>query len=195
GGGQLGAFNNGVGTNLKSDNLPAFAQRDDFATGIGGQVSDAVRAFALTPGEIGLNIQPSLSKFDARGITSMQWQKGDQPVAAQFLSFQQQRDAANFSTTLAKPLPTGGVAGITFSVDYSKFSQTSTQPGFVNPNYTPRLQFSFDQPLGQGYGVEYNQLSSAAPQSLVLGNLRPSGGQGGEGVLLTRLPLRPSRAW
>src|SRR5436309_209509 len=82
------------------------------------------------------------------------------PLAAQFLTFQQQRDVANFSSTLAKPLPTGGVAGITFSVDYSKFGQipASQQNNFVNPNYTPRLSFAFEQPLLQGFGVEINQL-------------------------------------
>lgn len=159
---------------------------------VGG--TDAIRAFALDPGVVGADIERSLSKFDARWITSMQWQKVDQPVAAQFLSFQQQRDGASFSSTLAKPLPTGGVAGITMSVDYSKFGNQANQNGFVNPNYTPRLQFSFDQPLLQLFGVEVNQIAGTAPSSLVLPNLRPSGGQGVEGILLTRIRYDQSRA-
>lgn len=174
-----------------------FGFKNETATQFNGRAvggSDAIRAFALDPAVTGTDIERSLSKFDARWITSMQWQKVDQPVAAQFLNFQQQRDSASFSTTLAKPLPTGGVAGITLSVDYSKFgSLGQNQQGFVNPNYTPRLQFSFDQPLAQLFGVEINQIASTAPQSLTQ-NIRPSGGQGVEGILITRIRYDQSRA-
>src|SRR5262249_60249327 len=69
----------------------------------------------------------------------------------------------------------------------------SQQQNFVTPNYPPRLQFSFAQPLLQLFGVEVNQLTSAAPQSLVQ-NIRPSGGQGVEGILLTRIRFDQSRA-
>lgn len=163
----------------------------------GGQLqntSDSIRVFALDPANVYANIERSLSKFDARWISSMTWQKVDQPVAAQFLSFQQQRDAASLTNTLAKPLPTGGTAGITFSVDYSKFTTGSTQPGFVNPNYTPRVQFSFEQPLLQLFGVEVNQLTTAHPGSSLIQGLRPSGGQGVEGVLITRIRFDQSRS-
>ena len=99
----------------------------------------------------------------------MTWQKVDQPTAAQFLSFQNSRDAANFSSTLAKPLPTGGVAGITFSTDYSKFdTRGDDRAGFVNPNYTPRLQFIFEQPLLRLFGVEVNQLTPQPPRQQLL---------------------------
>ena len=155
---------------------------------------DAIRAFALDPAVIGSDIERSLSKFDARWITSMSWQKVDQPVAAQFLSFQQQRDAANFSSSLVKPLPTGGIAGITFSTDYSKFGNQSITPsGFVNPNYTPRVQFTFEQPLLQLFGVEVNQLTNTSPTSILISGLRPSGGQTTEGILLTRIRFDQSR--
>lgn len=156
--------------------------------------TDSIRAFALDPGVTEMNIERSLSKFDARWITSMTWQKVDQPVAAQFLSFQQQRDGASFSSTLAKPLPTGGTAGVTLSVDYSKFAQSSTQPGFVNPNYTPRVQFSFEQPLLQLFGVEVNQLTQSHPGSQLIQGLRPSGGQGVDGILVTRIRADQSRS-
>lgn len=160
--------------------------------GLGG--TDSVRAFAIDPALAQADIERSLSKFDARWITSMQWQKIDQPVAAQFLSFQQSRDAAQFSSTLAKPLPTGGIAGITTSVDYSKFSQNSAnQTQLVNPNYTPRVQLTLEQPLLRLFGVEANQLSSQHPGSLLLPGTQPTGA-GTEGILISRLRLDQNRA-
>src|SRR5207302_6434209 len=129
---------------------------------------DSIRAFALNPAVEGANIERALSKFDARWITSMSWQKNDNPVAAQFVSFQSQNDQANFSSTLAKLLPSGGMAGITASVNYAKFSNipAAQQASFVNPNYTPQLQFIFEQPLLQLFGVEANQLSSQSATPL-----------------------------
>src|SRR5262245_12272566 len=162
---------------------------------VSGRGSDAIRAFALDPAIANAEVERSLSKFDARWITTMQWQKVDQPTAAQFLSFQNSRDAAQFSSTLAKPLPTGGVAGITFSTDYSKFSQqASRQTQLTNPNYTPRLQFSFEQPLFRLYGVEVNQIAPTHPGSLLLGGLQASGGVGTEGILISRIRLDQAKA-
>lgn len=156
--------------------------------------SDAVRVFAIEPAIAAAELERSLSKFDVRWVSSMTWQKVDQPTPAQFLSFQNSRDAANFTTTLAKPLPTGGVAGITFSTDYSKFDSASiTQSGFVNPNYTPRLQFTLEQPLLRLFGVEVNQLSPSHPGSALL-NVQPSGGQGTEGILVSRIRLDQQKA-
>src|SRR5947199_81638 len=68
---------------FKQDFLPTF-------TGQGVTGTDAIRAFALDPAIAGANIERSLSKFDARWINSMSWQKNDNPVAAQFVSFQSQ---------------------------------------------------------------------------------------------------------
>lgn len=174
-----------------------FGFKSEQLVSFGGQTSnatDAIRAFALDPANTATTIERSLSKFDARWITSMTWQKVDQPVAAQFLSFQQQRDAASLTTTLAKPLPTGGTAGITFSVDYSKFASGANQAGFVNPNYTPRVQFSFEQPLLQLFGVEVNQLAFNHPGTSLIQGLRPSGGQGVEGILVTRVRFDQARS-
>ncbi len=179
----------------QAPNNPGFKieQIDQFGgQNVGG--TDAIRAFAIDPAIAAVNVERSLSKFDARWITSMQWQKIDQPVAAQFLSFQQSRDAAQFSSTLAKPLPTGGVAGITTSVDYSKFSQNAAnQTQLVNPNYTPRVQFTVEQPLLRLFGVEANQLSSQHPGSLLLPGTQPTGG-GTEGILIARLRIDQNRA-
>jgi len=68
---------------------------------------------------------------------------------------------ANQSWSMSCGTPTGGLANITFSTDYSKFA--STQNGLVNPNYTPRLSFGFDQPLLRFFGVEVNQLLDSHP--------------------------------
>ncbi|MDB5306831.1 MAG: Outer rane efflux protein [Gemmataceae bacterium] len=182
-------FQNPLQLGNKQDILPSFT---------GGTVAstDAIRAFALDPANVGSNIERALSKFDARWITSMQWQKNDNPVAAQFVSFQSQNDTANLSTALVKPLPTGGVAGITFSVNYTKFSNipAAQATSFISPNYTPQLQFVFEQPLLQLFGVEVNQLTNIAPTSLLITGLRPSGGQTTEGILLTRIRYDQSRA-
>jgi outer membrane protein TolC len=156
--------------------------------------SDSIAVLAYDPSVTYLDIERSLSKFDARWITSMQWQKLDQPVAAQFVSFQNQQDSAAFSSTLAKPLPTGGVAGITTSINYSKFSNVPTNLGtFVNPNYTPRVQFQFEQPLLQLFGVQINQISPNHPGALLINGLR-STGQGTEGILISRIRYDQQRA-
>lgn len=179
--GVIGQQGNNFG--FKLEQIQQFSGR----TVIGG--SDAVRVFAIEPAVAAAELERSLSKFDARWVSSMTWQKVDQPTPAQFLSFQNSRDAANFTTTLAKPLPTGGVTGITFSTDYSKFDSASiTQAGFVNPNYTPRLQFTLEQPLLRLFGVEINQLTPNHPGSALL-NVQPSGGQGTEGILVSRIRL------
>ena len=56
----------------------------------------------------------------------------------------------------------------------------------MNPNYIPRLQFTLEQPLLRLFGVEANQLSPSHPGSQIL-NLQPSGGQGTEGILISRI--------
>lgn len=160
---------------------------------VGG--SDAIRVFSLDPSLASVALERSLSKFDARWVSSMSWQKVDSPVAAQFLSFQNARDAANLNSTLLKPLPTGGVAGITFSTDYSSFNRIppNQQASFVNPNYTPRVQFTFEQPLMRLFGVEANQIAPSHPGSLQLG-VQPTGGQGTEGILISRIRVDQARA-
>ncbi len=150
---------------------------------IGG--SDSIKVFAVDPAIQAVSLERSLSKFDARWVNSLTWQKFDQPTAAQFLSFQNSRDVANVTSTLVKPLPTGGVSAITFSTDYQKFTSNSGS-GFVNPNYTPRVQFTFEQPLLRLFGVEANLLAGQHPGSQLL-NLQPSGGQGTEGILISRI--------
>lgn len=177
---------------LKNEIIDSFGGRN-----VGG--TDAIRAFAIDPAIAAAEVERSLSRFDVRWVSSMQWQKLDQPVAAQFLSFQQSRDAASLSTTLAKGLPTGGMVGITASTDYSKFATQSTQQtnGLISPNYTPRVQVAIEQPLLRLFGVEVNQISNIGPfaeGSQILPGIRPAGGGGTEGILITRLRLDQNRA-
>ncbi|HEY1376263.1 MAG TPA: TolC family protein, partial [Gemmataceae bacterium] len=92
--------------------------------------------------------------------------------------------------------PTGGLAGITYSTDYTfltnppTFNNTAT----VNPSWRPRMQFVFEQPLLQFFGVEINEISSQQPGSILVPGLRPSGGTRTEGILITRLRFDQARA-
>ncbi len=154
--------------NIGSLSQSNFGFKNEIANTIAGQTAnsvDSIRAFALDPASAAASIERALSRFDVRWVTQMNWQKVDQPVAAQFLSFQQQRDAATLSSRFDKPLPTGGLASITYQVDYSKFATIpqNQASGFVNPNYTPRVTFSFQQPLLRQFGVEINQLNDFHP--------------------------------
>lgn len=176
---------------------PGFAN-DSFSqfTGRGTSGTDTIRAFALDPAIAGAEVERSLSKFDARWINSISWNKVDQPTLTLQQSFSN-GDTAAFTSTLAKPLPAGGVAGITFSTNYLSLAQPPNNPQFValTTSYTPRVQFLFEQPLLQGFGVEINQLNGLHPGSLVsIPGLRASGGQGTEGILIARIRQDQQRA-
>lgn len=73
------------------------------------------------------------------------------------------QEQATLSSTLVKPLPTGGLAGVTFNLPYTQ----TNLPARVNPAYQPQLQFSFEQPLLRGYGIEINQVAQSHPGSIL----------------------------
>ena len=180
--------NTGGGAGSGQDNTAAF--------GFAGRVenTDTIRAFVLDPALAAADVERSLSKFDARWITSMSWAKQDQATLNLQQSFSN-GDSATFSSTLAKPLPTGGVAGITTSVNYQKLSDPPpASTGFVtlSTSYSPRVQFVFEQPLLQGFGVEANQLLPNHPGSLLVQGFR-STGQGSEGILISRVRADQAR--
>jgi outer membrane protein TolC len=180
--GSTSALFPGIG----NDNLVAFNGQ----TVVG---SDAIRVLSLDPSLIGANIEASLARFDARWITSMTWQKVDQAISNQLGSFQN-GDQASYSSSLVKPLPTGGVAGITFGTDYTLLSQIQQLAGpLTNPAYRPKLQAIFEQPLLQNFGVEINQLSNVLPTSTLIPAFRSAGGTRTEGILITRLRFDQSR--
>jgi outer membrane protein TolC len=147
-----------------------------------------IRVLSLNPAIVGPDVEAALSKFDARWETSMNWTTTDQPT--QGLSSFQNGDQAVFNSSLLKPLPTGGVAGITFNTTYQNLTSPPGGFQFTNPAYTPKLTFQFEQPLLQGYGVEINQLRTAHPGSI----LTPFNTSSRvEGILITRIRLDEER--
>jgi outer membrane protein TolC len=156
-----------------------------FNPGSGAGGTDSLKAFVLDPARTQIDIERSVSKFDTRFINSVTWQNLDAPTPSAFSNFNV-GDKANVTSTLAKPLPTGGVAGITWSVDYTNLTNAPQSLTNINKYYTPKLQFSFEQPLLQGYGIEINQIAQAHPGSQLL-NLRPSGGTTTQGILIARI--------
>ncbi|MBY0522071.1 MAG: TolC family protein [Gemmataceae bacterium] len=164
-------------------------------TGRGITGDQNIRVLAMDPAIQETDIEASLAKFDARWQTSVNWTNTDRPVGTALDTFQAARtnvrgiqlQDATFSTQLIKPLPTGGVSGITFRTDY----ELSNLNPRVNPAWRPALQFAFEQPLLQGFGVEINQLRSTHPGSL----LTPFSVAGRvEGILLTRIRFDQARA-
>lgn len=158
--------------------------------------SDNIRVLSLQPAINANTIELALSKFDAVWQTSMSWNQQDRPIGTTLDTFQSSaqqninfinQQVTNFNSTLLKPLPTGGVAGITFRTDYT----LTNLPARFNPAYQPAIQFGFEQPLLQGYGVEINQLRNTHPGSLlnpgILQQVVPADGvRADEGILITR---------
>jgi outer membrane protein TolC len=153
-----------------------------------GRVGGAnIRVLAFNPALAQTNIEQALATFDARWTTSMTWNRIDEiannatnNTVVQLAGLLNglglttspfiKEDQATFESTISKPLPTGGVAGITFRTDY-EFNNQSI--GGLNPVYFSRLIFNFEQPLLRGAGVEINQISS--------------------GILLSRIGFEQSR--
>jgi outer membrane protein TolC len=171
-----------VNPGFGNDNLVTFSGR--FVSG-----SDAIRVLSLDPAIVGADIEASLAKFDAEWTTSMNWNNTDQPLNG--LNQFQSGTTATFNTALLKPLATGGVTGITFSTQYQDLTNPPRGFTILNPAYTPRLQFQFEQPLLQGYGVEINQLRASHPGSIL--TQIPTGGRV-EGILITRIRFDQQRA-
>ncbi len=168
--------------------LPGFSGRGTTGT-------DTIKAFVLDPAITQAEVERSLSKFDARWVSSMTWAKQDQATLSLQQSFSN-GDSAALTSTLAKPLPTGGMAGITVSMNYLNLASAPTNSQFISltTSYTPRVQFIFEQPLLQGFGIEANQLLNAHPGSVLIPGLRPSGGSGSEGILVSRVRTAQARS-
>jgi outer membrane protein TolC len=156
--------------------------------------TDSIRVLSLDPAILATSIESSLSKFDAQWTSSMTWNTSDQPFNGTNF-FNSGSNTATFNTALLKPLPTGGVTGITFSTTYQDLTNSRQLGNLapINPSYTPRLQFQFEQPLLQGFGVEINQLRPSHPGSIL--TPFPTGLiNANEGILITRLRFDEQRA-
>lgn len=164
-------------------NLVSFSGRTVFAP------ENNVRVLALQPAIISTDIEASLAKFDVRWDTNVTWSTTDRPVGGNFIQSFQNGESAQIQSSLLKPLPTGGVAGVTFRTDYTFLN--APPAGFTNPSYRPQLTFQFEQPLLQGFGDEINQLRSTHPGSVL--TPFPTGGRV-EGVLITRIRFDQARA-
>ncbi len=167
-------------------------------TGVGGAgFGDSIKVLALDPAIVGAGVDASLAKFDAVWTSSANWTTTDRPVGTSLDVFQAgntgvnviNQEQATVSTGLLKQLATGGVAGITFNTNYT----LTNLPARVNPAYQPSLQFQFEQPLLQGYGVEINQIRASAPGSILTPGVLP-GQTSPEGILITRIRTDQQRA-
>jgi outer membrane protein TolC len=156
---------------------------------------------AIDPAIVANDIETSLSKFDTVWNTALTWSRNETPLGTSPTTFTQAGafipsvvvDGVNFNSGLTKPLPTGGVAGITFGI----LSQRNTPASRFNPAIQPDIQFNFEQPLLQGFGDEINQLRDTHPGSLLTpGVLTAStvAAQAVEGILITRIRLDQQRA-
>ncbi len=167
------------------------------------QSSDGIRVLAFDPAIAANDIEVALSKFDALWSTSFNWSRTESPlgispifstangggivVGPSAAGASIASDQIAFNTGLVKPLPTGGTAGITFGLTRDRSEPHSA----IDPVYQPQIQFTFEQPLLQGFGEEINQLRPNHPGSL----LTPfNTGLPVEGILITRIRLDQQKA-
>lgn len=196
--GQFGTSNLAFANFANANGLQTLFDQSVSFTGQGITGSDYIRAFRLDPAITGSGIELALSRFDAVWSSSAAWNNNNTPIGTSQLTFQSggvnspinvnDTSTSTVNTGIFKPLPTGGVAGITFNNTYTY----TNLPARVNPAYQPVLQFQFEQPLLQGFGVEINQLRSAHPGSILnpgLFNVVPSA----EGILITRVRFDQNR--
>ncbi len=188
------ALENGT-IGLQTVRAPGLAEEDlNALIGLNSLGADSIRVLSYQPARAGTAVESALSRFDAQWNTSMNWFTVDEPTTG--LNDFQNGAGATFLSSLAKPLPTGGVAGISFRTDYQLFANPpSGEFGVLNPTYFTRLTFGFEQPLLRGFGVDINQLSSSFPSSTLFSGLngRPSS-FAPEGILIARLRFNQQRA-
>lgn len=153
--------------------------------------SDSIRVLSMDPAIYGTDIEQSLSRFDAQFISSLTWNKQDNAVQNLLANFNN-GDTANVTTGIYKMLASGGLTGITYSIDYNKLDRPPAGFAVVNPSYRPRLQAVFEQPLLKDFGVEINQIRSDVTRSVLVNGFGPTGA--GDGILIARLRYDQSRA-
>ncbi len=151
--------------------------------------SDSIRVFAYDPAMLNTEIQQSLARFDTIWDSGFNWKRTNQlsgilnPTPADNFLLKNQVDAVGFNTSLLKPLPTGGVAGVMFSTDYTNQAGLPSDQ-FVNPAYRPLVGIVFEQPLLRGAGVPINQILDSHPggyrNSFATSNRAP-------GIMLARI--------
>jgi outer membrane protein TolC len=160
--------------------------------GVGVVGSDAIRVLSLNNAIIGSNIDRELARFDAQWTTSMTWTNTDELV--QGLGSFSNGMTGSLISTIAKPLPTGGAAGITFENDYRLLARPPVGTfGVLNPSYTSKVTFAFEQPLLRYYGIDLNQVLPAFGGSTLFTQLNGRRATG-EGILIARVRFDQQRA-
>lgn len=200
--GAASSRNGGVNTPGVVDDSPAIPT--------GGSLnaqSDRIRVLALQPAISAASMEASLARFDTLWATGINWSSTDE--FSQGLQNFNNGSKASFSSTLMKLLSGGGVGSISFATDYTLLQNPPTgNIAVVNPNYTTRLTFGFEQPLLRNAGTEINQLLTRAGQltgstipsaaaqvfNTQQGNLQSVAGQPVEGILISRLRFDQQRA-
>src|SRR5262249_8891847 len=112
-----------VGTSLLDGNAN---DQGTLPTLAGVSVAQNIRVFDIDQAIAGTEVERALTRFDAVWTTSMNWTTTDRPIGTPLDTFQAgssglnaiRTNAATFTSGIVKPLPTGGVAGITFTTPY-----------------------------------------------------------------------------
>jgi outer membrane protein TolC len=149
---------------------------DDLVTSqsLGAQFfGDSIRVLALNPAITGTNIEFNMARYDPlfRSVVSA---SAVDNVAGDSGAFRNGQ-FANFGVSAEQAFASGGQATIRFGSEtnqgitpatnfYSRFAQQNFFTNTLNPQYTPDLSFSFDQPLLYGFGSDINSLLSQHPE-------------------------------
>ena len=200
--GTTGSRNGGVNTPGTVDDSPSIVT--------GGSLnaqSDRVRVLAMDPAISQAAIEAALSRYDALSVTSFTTTTTDELL--QGLSSFNNGSQATLNTSVIKALSSGGVVSTSFQTQYTLLSAPPAGAfGVINPNYTTRLTFGFEQPLLRNFGTDINELlNRIAPITGVTmpaqastaynnqqSNLTAVAGQPIEGILIARLRFDQHRA-
>jgi outer membrane protein TolC len=204
---------NNPGSGVADPNFPRF----NGAGSLNGQ-TDAIRVIALNPALANASMEAAVSRFDAIMVVGSSWTNTDAiagvPNLPGYLG-STPGQTANFQSSIIKAFTSGGVANVSFLTDYRNTNLNLLFPGTgqftapMNPEWSTRVSFGFEQPLWRDFGSEINSLLPRFPS--ITGNSLAStiaqtgynGEQGNrtqiagapvEGTLISRLRQDQSRA-
>lgn len=206
-----------------SGNNPGSGQADqgfprfNGAGSLNGQ-TDAIRVIALNPALQNAAIEAAASRFDAIFVSGASFTNTDAiagvPNLPGYLGGTPGQ-SANFQSSIIKALPSGGVANVSFLTDYRNVNTNLLFPGTaqfsapMNPEWSARVSFGFEQPLWRDFGSDINSLLSRFPTitgssigstiaqtgyNTQQGNRTQLAGTPVEGTLISRLRQDQSRA-
>jgi hypothetical protein len=181
--------------------------------------NDSYRILALNPAVSGAGVEIAASRFDAIFASSISWTGIDGLLGVPNLggAFQNNSilgglgntggQSARYESSIIKAFAGGGSADLSFLVDYRNLNSNGINPvpnnGLLNPQYSVRPSFGFEQPLWRDFGVAINQILPLfpTPSGLTLPSQNDSlafnshqGKTGQEGILIARLRFDQSRS-